>query len=197
MAQKSYRKHKKPFIFVVTILAIAALCYGLHATNILFPTHRATSASSYTKGEPTTSSGSESSSNSNNNTSNATTGNNSNVQPGDQKSLSGGPSVSGLQDPTGGFVSDHHPNLSGSPDPNSLTSVCTTTPGATCQISFSQNGTIRSLPDETTDRGGSAYWNWTLQGLGLTTGSWQIRAVATLNGHTATTIDPMDLEISK
>src|ERR1700733_4101879 len=33
--------------------------------------------------------------------------------------------------PSGDFVSNHHPNLSGSPAPNLITSSCTTTSGAT------------------------------------------------------------------
>lgn len=99
--------------------------------------------------------------------------------------------------PTGDFVSDHHPNLSGSPAPNSMTSVCNTTPGATCAITFTNNGVTKSLPTVTTDAGGAVYWNWTLQNIGLTVGSWQITAIASLDGQTKTASDALQLVVSQ
>lgn len=98
--------------------------------------------------------------------------------------------------PSGDFVSNHHPNLGGSPAPNSLSSVCTSTPGASCTISFTQGKITKSLPTQTTDQGGSTYWNnWTLQGIGLTTGSWKITATSSLGNKTLSSVDPMGLEV--
>jgi len=118
------------------------------------------------------------------------------TQPGDAKSNNGGSASITLIVPSGDFVSNHHPNLGGTPAPNTISSVCTTTAGATCTISFTNNGVVKSLAAQTTDRGGSAYWNWNLQQLGLTPGSWQIQASATLNGATKTTNDVLNLEVA-
>ena len=106
-------------------------------------------------------------------------------------------STSFLIQPTGDFVSDHHPNLSGHPAPNILTSVCNTSPGATCQIFFSMNGVVRSLPSKDADSSGTVYWqNWTLQSIGLSSGSWKISVLASLGNQTKTSYDTMDLLVS-
>lgn len=120
-------------------------------------------------------------------------------QPGDSKSNTGGTDSNAvLTAPKGDFVSNHHPNLSGKPAPNTVSSVCTTTPGATCTISFTKDNITKSLPVQTTDRGGTAYWNgWTLQSLGLTAGSWQIKATASLNGQTLSSTDAMNMEVAQ
>lgn len=109
------------------------------------------------------------------------------------------PSVSTaiLSAPSGDFVSNHHPNLSGSPAPNRISSVCTTTPGASCTISFTKNGVTKSLPAQTTDAGGSTYWDWKLQDIDLSVGNWQVVATATLNSQTKTVNDPLLLEVAQ
>lgn len=98
--------------------------------------------------------------------------------------------------PSGDFVSNHHPNLSGSPAPNLESSVCTTTPGATCTISFTMGGTTKSLETRTADSNGSVFWDWKLQDIDLTTGTWKIQAAASLNGQTKTASDAIDLVVS-
>lgn len=97
--------------------------------------------------------------------------------------------------PTGSFVSNHHPNLGGSPAPNQEQSVCNTTPGATCNIEFTKSGVVKSLGSKITDSSGATYWTWTLQGIGLTQGSWKIVAVATLNGQTRTAEDALAIDV--
>ncbi|MEO6513738.1 MAG: hypothetical protein ABIO22_03665 [Candidatus Saccharimonadales bacterium] len=119
------------------------------------------------------------------------------TQPGDTKSNTGSAVTLALIAPTGDFVSNHHPNLSGSPAPNTISSVCTTTPGASCTISFTKDGVTKSLPTQTTDRAGSAYWNWKLQDINLTAGSWNITAAATLSGQTKVASDPMDIVVAQ
>jgi cytoskeletal protein RodZ len=106
-------------------------------------------------------------------------------------------STATITTPSGNFVSDHHPNLSGSPAPNSMTSVCDTTPGASCQITFTSNGVVKSLAAQVADSGGSTYWSWTLQNVGLTAGSWQVKAIATLGSQTLSTTDVMALVVSQ
>jgi hypothetical protein len=98
--------------------------------------------------------------------------------------------------PTGNFVSNHHPSLSGDSAPMLESSVCTSTPGAACKITFTKDGITKSLHEETTDSGGSVYWDWKLQDLDLTTGPWKITAIVNLNGQTKSTTDAMSLEVS-
>jgi hypothetical protein len=97
--------------------------------------------------------------------------------------------------PAGDFVSNHEPNLDGSPAPNMLESVCVTTPGASCTISFERSGIIKTLPAQTTDAEGAAYWNWKLQDYGLTEGEWNITAKATLDDQTKTSQDSLKLNV--
>ena len=99
-------------------------------------------------------------------------------------------------EPTGDFVSSHGTNQ---PVPRSaaMESVCTSTPGASCVISFTQGSVTKSLPAQTTDKGGSTYWNqWTPQTYGLTAGSWTITATATLNGQTKSATDALPLKVA-
>lgn len=119
--------------------------------------------------------------------------NTSSSQPGDTKSETGGSTNFSLLNPSGDFVSAHHVSLS-----TPITSVCNTTPGAQCQINFATNNGMReSLSLETTDRGGSAYWNsWTPASIGMTTGTWQITATSTLDGQVKSTTDSMSLVVS-
>jgi hypothetical protein len=48
-----------------------------------------------------------------------------------------------------------------------------------------------------TDGGGSTYWSWTLQNVGLTAGSWQVKAITTLGSQTQSTTDTMALVVSQ
>lgn len=95
--------------------------------------------------------------------------------------------------PLGDFVSAHHVSPS-----THITSVCNTSSGAICKIVFTQGNSVISLQPEMTDQGGSAYWDgWTPKDIGLTSGIWNIKAVATLNGQTKTADDAMSLEVSQ
>lgn len=94
--------------------------------------------------------------------------------------------------PTGTFASAHK----SVPINATLSSVCNTTSGAQCRITFTMGGVTKSLDAQTADRVGAVYWNsWTPESIGLTAGQWQITAVATLNGQTATSTDSLALEI--
>lgn len=167
-------------VFLITLLEITNVTHFFHTKTKTAPT-----ANEYTKGEPKNKSGSTS----NNKT---TTNNNQTVD----TSKKGSESTYNLIAPIGDFVSNHHPNLVGSPSPNLISSVCTTTPGASCQINFTKGGITKSLYAQTTDEGGSAYWDWKLQDIGITTGSWSIEATASLNGQIKSTKDTSNLEVS-
>lgn len=178
------RTNKKRHLLILLILTLAALTiFCLVWTSVIRLGRPPETASPYTKGQPSLPPSTNSSPS-------------SHQQPGDQKSTSGNSTGQTLLAPEGVFVSNHHPNLSGSPAPSTLNSTCSTTPGATCKITFTMGSVVKSLSAQTTDRGGSAYWNWKLQDVGLTAGSWQVQAVAHLNGQTKTTTDALLLEVS-
>ncbi|TAH36646.1 hypothetical protein EYC59_00520 [Candidatus Saccharibacteria bacterium] len=193
--QRVTKKFPKPLLFAgLAVLLLVAVVIILEATNVTHffrtdpqkqtyeqtPTTGGASTNSQ-KGEPQANASSDPSS-----------------QPGDTKSNSGSDTTATLASPSGDFVSNHHPNLGSYPAPNTLSSVCTTTPGASCTITFKNNGVTKSLPKQTADRAGSVYWNsWTLQSIGLTAGSWQVQAVATLGDQTKTADDAMALVVAQ
>lgn len=94
--------------------------------------------------------------------------------------------------PFGNFVSNHNP---GNGLPTQEKSTCNTTPGASCYIQFTMGDLTKKLSTQTTDSYGAAYWTWDIKDAGLSEGSWQISAIATLNGQTATTQDQIPLKI--
>jgi hypothetical protein len=94
--------------------------------------------------------------------------------------------------PSGTFVSAHHQV----PMDAALTSVCNTTPGATCEIIFSSGSSERSLEIRTADSNGAVFWDrWTPRASNLTPGVWNVKAKAMLNGQTKSTTDALTLEI--
>ncbi|HUD06062.1 MAG TPA: hypothetical protein VMR18_04090 [Candidatus Saccharimonadales bacterium] len=201
MKNKQYSRNKhttrKKHIFVATaMLLLICLIGGLWLANVITIFHKSKVvpvSGPLTKGEASQGNptgNAQSNNGSIGNTTKSTT--NSQTNNGTSTATTGN-----LLAPTGDFVSDHHPNLSGSPAPNTMSSVCTTTPEATCIITFTNNGVAKHLASETTDSNGSAYWYWKLQDIGLTAGSWQIQAIATLNGQTKTASDAMELVVSQ
>ena len=105
------------------------------------------------------------------------------------------PSTTQPSAPVGVFVSNHFPNLGGSPAPNTLSSTCSTTVGVQCYIEFKNGSITKNLEPKQTDTNGSATWNWKLQDIGLTAGSWTVTAVAKNGSLTASATDPMKLEV--
>jgi hypothetical protein len=177
-------------ILAVVILGLIVIAV-LEFTNTINFLHgskkplNVSTGSSETKGEPEQSTSSQSPA------SNQNTESEDNKTPVNTNSSAN----STLLEPTGNFVSNHHPNLSGSPAPSQMSSTCNTTPGATCQISFIKDGVVKTLPRQVTDRGGATYWSWKLQDLSLTEGAWQIKATATLNGQMKMANDAINLEV--
>jgi hypothetical protein len=97
--------------------------------------------------------------------------------------------------PSGSFVSNHRPSLSGSSAPSQEVSTCNTTPGAQCYIEFQQGDTVKKLDAQTVDGNGSTNWKWDVAKAGFSEGSWQIKAIATYNGESKTTTDSFSLEV--
>ena len=95
--------------------------------------------------------------------------------------------------PWGNFVSNHHPGEDGSP--TSETSTCNTTPGATCYIRFTNGSQIRKLGAKIAGGNGAVIWNWDVKSAGFSSGSWQITAIATLNGKVKSAADSLQLVI--
>jgi hypothetical protein len=113
-------------------------------------------------------------------------------------SPAGGGAATGqdLVAPYGTFVSNHSPGQNGAPDQEQ--SVCTTSPGASCYIKFTNTASNEStrLASQTTDSNGTTIWNWdVIKDAHLTQGQWQITAVATLSGQSKSTDDPLKLVI--
>ncbi|HLZ15021.1 MAG TPA: hypothetical protein VKQ34_03440 [Candidatus Saccharimonadales bacterium] len=96
-----------------------------------------------------------------------------------------------LETPNGTFVSSHHVTLD-----SPIESVCNTTSGATCTITFTKDGVSKSLSTENTDKNGSVYWSWQPSQIGLTAGSWHIAAQAAYGDQTKTASDALTLEVS-
>jgi hypothetical protein len=116
----------------------------------------------------------------------------------DKSTASGGqtvPSETVLLSPSGNFVSNHHPNLGGSPAPSAEQSVCNSTPGATCRIVFTKGDITKTLAAQTTDNNGATYWNWDVKDAGFTEGTWQITVTADINGQSKTATDSQDLVV--
>jgi len=126
----------------------------------------------------------------------AVTGNSSNAASGNtsDKSTTSPPAGSTiLIEPSGTFVSNHRPGQNGSPTGEQ--SVCNTTPGATCYIQFIKEGVTKKLDAQTADPSGATYWTWDVKQAGFSAGSWQITAIASLNGQTKTANDALTLEV--
>ncbi len=182
---KKSKKIKIPYIIALAVLLlIAGSLITYHLTNKTKPIP---TVNQYTKGQQSQSNGKSSSSGSSTSTTNSPSSTSS------AKSAGNIPLVA----PTGNFVSDHHPNLSGSPAPNTMTSVCNTSPGASCRISFTNGSTTKSLADQVTDAGGVTYWYWKLQDIGLTAGNWTITATSSSGGKSLSATDPMPLVVTQ
>jgi hypothetical protein len=100
--------------------------------------------------------------------------------------------VAELKEPSGTFISNHHP---GDDSPTAISSVCNTSPGATCYLQFTKGDVIKTLASQVADGNGSTFWNWDVQEAGFTSGSWKVTAIASLNGQTKSTPDPLNLEV--
>jgi hypothetical protein len=99
-----------------------------------------------------------------------------------------------LVTPSGTFVSNHKAKKS-EPGRAAMTSTCTTTSGATCDIIFTKGNETKSLGAQTADREGSVYWSWNVNDLGLSAGTWHVQAKAVLGSQTKTADDATNLEV--
>jgi flagellar basal body-associated protein FliL len=192
--KKSSKKKRFIIIGIIVLVVAAAVMAALELTNTTHIFHKKRvsphTSSQYTKGEVPSSSSNNSSSN--------------NAAKADDREGDTFTNTKGQSDTppaaqttltpiTGNFASAHHISLATNPP---LQSSCSTTPKATCQITFTNGSKTVQLKQQTTDDGGGAYWTWKPQDIGLTTGSWKIQAKAELNGKTITADDAMNLEVT-
>lgn len=181
--------------FVVGLLLIFIVLEKTGVTDFVHTSKKAVTANEYTKGESSTSSEKTpqdaGASGSSSTTPDTQDGNSGSQDKNTSSNTTGAAPIT----PFGDFASDYQPNLDSNPHPNILNSVCNTTPGAQCTITFTMGNTTKSLPVTTADAGGSVYWTWKLQDIGLTVGTWKIQATATLNNKTTTASSPLSLEV--
>lgn len=179
--------NNKRFRWVLVALVIVLLAGGLAVALHVRSVHKAQQISGTV---PTSKKSASSKSKANSKSSSSGSADSSNPKlPGSPVSTS-----AVLAAPFGTFVSNHRPGQNGSPTAEQ--SVCNTTPGATCDIQFTNaSGITKSLGAEVADSNGTAYWSWDINGGTLAPGSWQITAVVKLNGQTKTTPDPTSLEV--
>ncbi len=174
------------FVLIGVVLAI------LELTNTTHLLHKPKTTSSTIPAASSNSSGS--SNTENNGQSTPPSSSNSTPAPSTETPKSPG-TPSSLLDPNGTLVSNHRPNLSGSPTNRQEQSACNTTPGATCSIIFTKDGITKTLEAKQADSNGAVIWNWDVKTAGFTVGSWKITAVATLKGQTKSASDALNLEI--
>lgn len=162
----------------ITTLEYTNTTYFFHkrpATHETQPNTPSRTANSNTKGEPTTQTTPPGTDDSDKNPTTPST-----------------PTTGNLLEPTGNFVSNHRPKDNSAEQQ----AVCVTTPGALCEIIFTNGSLTHSLPAQTTDAGGATYWTWSPVSAGLTAGTWKVQAKAVLQGQTKTATDATDLEIN-
>ncbi len=189
---KPMKSNRRQTIFLAigaAIVIIIAIIAFLELTNRTYFFHkRPTLDQVATQSTPTSSkgeSGSSSSSTSSGQTNNPPTSSNN-------SSKTGGSAPTGQppKQPFGNFVSSHTINME-----VNESSVCNTSVGATCVISFTKDGVTKSLESKATNSDGAAFWQWTPKSIGLTTGTWQITATASANGQNASATDQQKLEV--
>ncbi len=209
MANKNYRapqrstsippKRSRRWLWLLALPVAAILVLAvLELTNTTYIFHKRKAVSG-TIPSTTHSDGSQQSSGSNSNPSQqpSTTTTGSSTQPDNTKTNTPtNTSDAALAAPYGNFVSNHHPGA-GNNAPTQESSVCLTTPGASCTITFTNSdGVVKSLSAKIADSSGTAYWDqWDVKTAGFTDGTWQIKATATLNGKSLSTTSDQPLDV--
>ncbi len=196
---KEFKKSRKTKYFtpqkvVLGILGLLLLIGILEATNTTHVLHKPKTISTIPVTNPTTTDSTPSKSSNGTSTTTTTTTPSSNTT-APAKTPTNAPSADNgkLLEPTGNFVSNHHP---GSATSTAEQSVCNTSSGATCYIEFSKGSDVKVLPTKTADSNGAAFWDWDVKDAGLSSGSWQIKAVVSLGGQTKTAIDNLSLDVA-
>jgi cytoskeletal protein RodZ len=189
---KHSRPSKKFLLPVGLLLAIIVIMFALEITNTTHIFHKKTVPATIPVAKHQNSTAGSTQSTAKSTATATTNGTASSAQSSKVASSTGGSSAP-LAQPYGTFVSNHVPGQSGST--TSEQSACNTTSGATCYIQFTNTATnaTTKLPVQPVGSDGSTIWSWDANT--LTSGEWQVTAVATLNGQSKTTVDPTKLEV--
>lgn len=183
-------RQKRYILLLVGTMALVVLILELTNTTHIFHKSKPVSGTI----PSTTLNSDESKDSSNGNSDNGTTDSTTNGSPPlTQKTTAPPVSGSNLIAPSGSFVSNHSPSLSNSPG---MESVCVTTPGAACTITFTKDGIIKTLESRVADTNGTVVWAWNIAKAGFDTGGWNIAATATLDGQAKSTNDLKNLEVN-
>ena len=199
--RKSQRKSSKKllaFMIILIVIIISGILELTHTIHLFHKTDPAIipiTAGKSVKAPTTTSNTKVTTPATANSTDQSTTSTSDQATKSQSTSLNstGSSSSATLATPYGDFVSNHTPGQNDSPTQE--TSTCDTTPGATCYIKFinSSTGTVSQLPTQTVTSNGFTSWTWNSSI--LSSGSWEVSAVAILNGQTLTAKDPTMLVI--
>lgn len=98
-------------------------------------------------------------------------------------------------EPTGPFVNTHRFSLDGNDAPGAGQSICRTSPGATCTVSFltGAGDVAASLDPQTVPAQGVVSWDWSPARIGLGAGSYEIEVTATRGDHEIVVRDASEL----
>lgn len=175
------QKRKKLLLIIGIVLALVAI--------VIWLLMRGDSKKPQGSGQDTASTTSQPSSNAGTLNQQGTSQNQSDTA---KQSNTAPPSTATLEAPSGSFISNHHPSSA----TQSIESICSTNQGASCQFTFRLGSTVKALSKKTVGSNGSVSWVWTPSEVGLTSGTWEVTAVAELNGTQKSTTDPLGLVIS-
>jgi hypothetical protein len=62
-------------------------------------------------------------------------------------------------------------------------------------MTFTKGDLTRTLPEQTTNSDGNAFWKWDVKQSAFTEGAWTVTVTATLNGQVQTSHDKLKLEV--
>jgi hypothetical protein len=197
------KRFKKPLLIALIILGVAGLGVGgLEYTDTTYWFHDRPTTHETQKNTPNRTAGQDTKGEGTSKNSSQSSGD----QAGDEGTYSPGsedktPAETAPEDnngtlitPDGNFVNTHKMGYDSAA--NTQQSVCVTTPGAKCNITFARGSEVHELGAQTTDRGGAAYWTWSPKSAGLSVGTWKVTAKATLGNQVKTKTDLTPLEVN-
>lgn len=184
MYKHKHYKVKRAFTLIFITLVIA--CLGVFVYRRTVANNKMNESGVYTVETSSSTAGTESQDETDEDT-DIGEDSNSTVDP---KSESGNITI--LEEPTGNFVSTHRVSSE-----TKIESTCLTTPGAKCKIILTRSSVVKELNEMTTDRNGYTAWIWSPKELGITSGSWEVKAVATSGDNSKESVDATPLEVTK
>lgn len=180
---------KKRWIALAILLVAVLIMAGLELTNTTYVLHKKKVPDTIPAKIPSKKSDTGKKSSSSKSTGSSSSTNNES----DKNAAPGGGASGVLIQPFGTLVSNHFPGKNGTSTKEQ--STCNTTPGAKCYIQLKNvsTGKVTRLTEQTVDGNGTAFWEWDANT--LTSGTWEVTAVASLDGQTKSVTDSIKLEV--